>query len=114
MKAQYSIQQIAMLIRRHKSIIIRQVRRNAGSRGYGPKQAGALLRLQCSPEQLGSRLVVSQETLDQYVYAVRPMAVNCGRTCLLIRKKEGAMSIGRTAKHRYPTADPALSFLRTW
>ena len=81
MKAQHSITQIASLIGRHKSTISRELRRNAGSRGYRPKQAGelaierfdqsrnaytvaprakeqvsALLRLQWSPEQVTSRL----------------------------------------------------------
>ena len=81
MKAQHSITQIASLIGRHKSTISRELRRNAGRRGYRPKQASelaierfdqsrnaytvahwakeevsALLRLQWSPEQVASRL----------------------------------------------------------
>ena len=93
-KAQHSITQIASLIGRHKSTISRELRRNAGSRGYRPKQASelaierseqsrnactvapwvkeqasALLRLQWSPEQVASRLPVSHETLYQHVYA---------------------------------------------
>ena len=94
MKAQHSITQIASLIGRHKSTISRELRRNAGSRGYRPKQASelaierseqsrnastvapwvkqqasALLRLQWSPAQVVSRLPVSHETLYQHVYA---------------------------------------------
>ena len=39
MNAQHNITQIASLIGRHKSTISRELRRNAGSRGYRPKQA---------------------------------------------------------------------------
>ncbi len=91
MKAQHSITQVASLIGRHKSRISRELRRNAGSRGYRPKQAcklateraeqsrnactlapwvkeqaSALLRLQWSP---ASRLPVSHEMPYQHVYA---------------------------------------------
>ena len=94
MKAQHSITQIANLIGRHKSMISRELRRNAGARGYRPKQASelaidqskqsrttftvapwvkeharALLRSQWSSEQIVSRLPVSQETLYPHVYA---------------------------------------------
>lgn len=92
MKAQHSITQVAILIGRHKSRISRELRRNAGSRDYRPKQAcelateraeqscnactvapwvkkeqaSALLRLQWSP---ASRLPVSHEMPCQHVYA---------------------------------------------
>ena len=100
MKAQHSITQIASLIGRHKSTISRELRRNAGSRGYRPKQAceraferskhsrnaytaeprvkeqaAALLRLQWSPEQVASKLPVSHETLYRHVYADK---TDCG------------------------------------
>ena len=39
MKAQHSITEIAQLLGRHKSTISRELRRNAGFRGYRPKQA---------------------------------------------------------------------------
>ena len=42
MNAQHSTTQIASLIGRHKSTISRDLRRNAGSRGYRPKQASEL------------------------------------------------------------------------
>ena len=86
MKVQHNITQIARLLGRDKSTIIRELRRNAGCRGYkanqacelackrsvlsrnastlAPRvkeQAGALLRLQCSPEQIAGNLPVSHE-----------------------------------------------------
>jgi IS30 family transposase len=94
MKAGHNITQIADLLSRSKSTISRELRRNAGSRGYRPKQAcelsrqraqgsrnaalvapwvkaqaTALLQLQWSPEQIAGRLPVSHETIYQYVYA---------------------------------------------
>jgi len=83
MKAQHNITQIARLLGRDKSTISRELRRNAGCRGYRAKQAcelaskrsessrnastlapwvkeqaRALLRLQWSPEQIASKLPV--------------------------------------------------------
>ena len=94
MKAGHNITQIADLLSRSKSTISRELRRNAGSRGYRPKQAcelsrqraqgsrnaarvapwvkeqaAALLELQWSPEQIAGKLPVSHETLYQHVYA---------------------------------------------
>jgi IS30 family transposase len=94
MKAGHNITQIADLLGRSKSTISRELRRNAGSRGYRPKQAcelsrqraqgsrnaalvapwvkaqaTALLQLQWSPEQIAGKLPVSHETIYQYVYA---------------------------------------------
>jgi IS30 family transposase len=94
MKARHSITQIASLIGRRKSTISRELRPNAGSRGYRPKQscelateraeqsrnaytvalwvkeqASALLRLHWSLEQVASRLPVGRETLYQHVCA---------------------------------------------
>jgi IS30 family transposase len=94
MKAGHNITQIADLLSRSKSTISRELRRNAGSRGYRPKQAcelsrqraqgsrnaalvapwvkaqaTALLQLQWSPEQIAGSLPVSHETIYQYVYA---------------------------------------------
>jgi len=84
MKAQHNITQIARLLGRDKSTISRELRRNAGCRGYTAKQAcelackrsessrnastlapwlkeqaRELLRLQWSPEQIASKLPVS-------------------------------------------------------
>ena len=94
MKAGHNITQIADLLSRSKSTISRELSRNAGSRGYRPKQAcelsrqraqgsrnaalvapwvkaqaTALLELQWSPEQIAGKLPVSHETLYQHVYA---------------------------------------------
>ena len=84
MKAQHNITQIARLLGRDKSTISRELRRNAGCRGYKAKQAcelackrsessrnastlapwvkeqaSELLRLQWSPEQIAGKLPVS-------------------------------------------------------
>ena len=94
MKAQHNITQIARLLGRDKSTISRELRRNAGCRGYRAKQAcelackrsessrnantlapwvkeqaSALLRLQWSPEQIAGKLPVSHESLYLHVYA---------------------------------------------
>lgn len=88
MKAQHTITQIAELLGRHKSTISRELLRNAGFRGYRPKQAcemalkrsessrnasttapwvkeqaNVLLQLQWCPEQIAGKLPVSHETL---------------------------------------------------
>ena len=68
-QAQHSITQIASLIGRDKSTISRELSRNAGSRGYRPKQASALSQLQWSPYQIASRLRVIHRTLYQHLYA---------------------------------------------
>jgi len=82
------------MLSRSKSTISRELRRNAGSRCYRPKQAcelsrqraqgsrnaalvapwvkaqaTALLQLKWSPEQIAGKLPVSHETIYQYVYA---------------------------------------------
>jgi IS30 family transposase len=95
MKAQHNITQIARLLGRDKSTISRELRRNAGYRGYKAKQAcelackrsessrntstlapwvkkeqdSALLRLQWSPEQIADKLPMSHESLYLHVYA---------------------------------------------
>lgn len=94
MKAQHNITQIAVLLGLNKSTISRELHRNAGSRGYRPKQAcelaaqrsessrnastlapwvkeqaNVLLKLQWSPEQIAGKLPVSHETLYPHVYA---------------------------------------------
>jgi len=94
MKAGHYQTQNAKLLDRHKSTISRELIRNAGSRGYRPKQACefsadraqnsrndptvepwvreeafSLLRMQWSPEQFAARLPISHETLYQHVYA---------------------------------------------
>jgi len=106
LNAQHSITQIASLIERLKSTIIRDLHRNAGSCGYrskqaselateraaksrnsyavGPwvkEQASALLQLQWSPEQIAGRLAVSNGTLYQHAYADKTRYGNLWKTC---------------------------------
>lgn len=94
MKAGQNQSQIAHHLGRHKSTISREVRRNAGQRGYRPKQACELaaqraqgsrnakcvepdvlaqaafyLAMQWSPEQIAGKLALSHETVYQHVYA---------------------------------------------
>lgn len=107
MKAGHNITQIADLLSRSKSTISRELRRNAGSRGYRPnqacelsrqraqgsrnaalvapwveEQASALLELQWSPEQIAGKLPVSYETLYQHVYADKASG---GKLCKNLR-----------------------------
>jgi IS30 family transposase len=120
MKAQDSITQIASLIGRHKSTISRELRRNAGSRGYRPKQAceraderskysrnayaveprvseqvAALLRLQWSPEQAASKLPVSHETLYQHVYADKTEGGSLWQNLRFQKQKRKCYASGR-------------------
>ena len=89
MKALHTITQIAQLLGRHKSTVSRELRRNAGFRGYRPKQAcelarkrsessrnartiapsvkeqvNALLQLQWSPEQIEVQ-IPGRDALEQ-------------------------------------------------
>ena len=107
MKARHNITQIARLLSRSKSTISRELRRNAGSRGYRPKQAcelsrqraqgsrnaalvapwvkdqaATLLELQWSPEQIAGKLPVSNETLCKHVYADKAQG---GKLCKNLR-----------------------------
>ena len=129
MKAQHNITQIARLLGRDKSTISRELRRNAGRRGYKAKQAcelackrsqssrnactlapwvkeqaSALLRLQWSPEQIAGKLPVSHESLYLHVYADKAQAAPCGRTCVAKSKRESAAPVVETAWDRFPTA----------
>ena len=129
MKAQHNITQIAQLLGRDKSTISRELRRNAGCRGYRAKQAcelackrselssianalapwvkeqaSALLRLQWSPEQIAGKLPVSHESLYLHVYADKAQAAPCGRTCVAKSKRESAAPVVETAWDRFPTA----------
>jgi IS30 family transposase len=88
MKAGQNIQTIAQILGRHKSTISREVLRNAGLRGYRPRQAENLrqqrsqesrnarqvdpatrnlvaerLGLQWSPEQIAASMPISHETI---------------------------------------------------
>ena len=131
MKAQHSITQIASLIGRHKSTISRELRRNAGSRGYRPKQASelaierseqsrnaytvapwvkeqasALLRLQWSPEQVASRLPVSHETLYQHVYADKTQGGNLWKNLRCQKQKRKRYASGQDRRGQIPNRRP--------
>ena len=131
MKAQHSITQIASLIGRHKPTISRELRRNAGSRGYRPKQASelaierskqsrnaytvapwvkeqasALLRLQWSPEQVASRLPVSHETLYQHVYADKTQGGNLWKNLRCQKQKRKRHASGRDRRGQIPNRRP--------
>jgi IS30 family transposase len=131
MKAQHSITQIASLIGRHKSTISRELRRNAGSRGYRPKQAcekaverskhsrnaytaeprvkeqaAALLRLQWSPEQVASKLPVSHETPDQHVYADKTGCDNLWRKMCGQKQKRILYAGWRDRRGQIPNCGP--------
>ncbi len=98
-KAEYSLAQIARLLKRHKSTISRELRRNRGLKGYRPQQAdnlalarryakapprissqdwqqvGALIREEWRPEQVAGRIAmeqgisISHEWIYQHIYA---------------------------------------------
>jgi len=127
MKAKHSITQIASLVGRHKSTISRELRRNAGSRGYRPKQASelaierseqsrnaytvapwvkeqasALLRLQWSPEQVASRLPVSHETLYQHVYADKTQGGTLWKNLRCQKQKRKRYASGRDRRGQIP------------
>ena len=131
MKAQHSITQIASLFGRHKSTISRELRHNAGFRGYRPKQASelaierseqsrnaytvapwvreqasALLRLQWSPEQVASRLPVSHETLYQYVYADNTQGGNLWNNLRCQKQKIKRHASGRDRRRQIPNRRP--------
>jgi IS30 family transposase len=94
LKAKLTHSQISKILGRHKSTVSREISRNAGRRGYRPRQAELLcqqkalasrnarvthpiiqdqvayyLRLQWSPEQISFTLPISHETVYSYVYA---------------------------------------------
>jgi IS30 family transposase len=131
MKAQHCITQIASLIGRDKSTISRELRRNAGSRGYRPKQASelaierseqsrnactvapwvkqqasALLRLQWSPEQVASRLPVSHETLYQHVYADKTQGGTLWKNLRCQKQKRKRYASGRDRRGQIPNRRP--------
>ena len=131
MKAQHSITQIASLIGRHKSTISRELHRNAGSRGYRPKQASelaierseqsrnactvapwvkeqasALLRLRGSPEQVASCLPVSHETLYQYVYADKASGGKLWKNLRCQKQKRKRYASGLDRRGQIPNRRP--------
>lgn len=131
MKAQHTITQIAQLLGRGKSTISRELRRNAASRGYRPKQvcelalkrseacrnastvapwikeqASALLRLQWSPEQLAGKLPVSHETLYLHVYADKIQAGSLWKNLRCQKQKRKRYASGHERRGQIPQRRP--------
>ena len=131
MKALHTITQIAQLLGRHKSTISRELRRNAGFRGYRPKQAcelalkrsessrnartiapsvkeqvNALLQLQWSPEQIAGKLAVSHETLYQYVYADKSQGAQLCKNLRCQKQKRKRYAGGRDRRGQIPNRRP--------
>jgi IS30 family transposase len=131
MKALHPITQIAELLGRHKSTISRELRRNAGFRGYRPKQAcelalkrsessrnartiapsvkeqvNALLQLQWSPEQIAGQLAVSHETLYQYVYADKSQGGKLWKNLRCQKQKRKRYASGRDRRGQIPNRRP--------
>ena len=131
MKAEHSITQIASLFGRHKSTISRELRRNASSRGYRPKQAcervdkrskcsrnayavelrvkeqaAALLRLQWSPEQVAGKLPVSHETLYQQVYADKTHGGSLWKNLRCHKRKRKRYASGKDRRGQIPNCRP--------
>jgi transposase, IS30 family len=131
MKALHTITQTAQLLGRHKSTISREVRRNAGFRGYRPKQAcelalkrsessrnastiapsvkeqvNALLQLQWSPEQVAGKLPVSHETLYQHVYADKSQGGKLWKNLRCQKQKRKRYAGGRDRRGQIPNRRP--------
>ena len=131
MKALHTITQIAQVLGRHKSTISRELRRNAGFRGYRPKQAcelalkrsessrnastiapgvkeqvNALLQLQWSPEQIAGKLPVSHETLYQHVYADKSQGGKLWKNLRCQKQKRKRYAGGRDRRGQIPNRRP--------
>ena len=131
MKAQHNITQIARLLGRDKSTISRELRRNAGCRGYKAKQAcelackrsessrnactlapwvkeqaSALLRLQWSPEQIAGKLPVSHESLYLHVYADKAHGGTLWKNLRCQKQKRKRYASGRDRRGQIPNRRP--------
>ena len=131
MKAQHNITQIAVQLGRNKSTISRELHRNAGSRGYRPKQAcelaaqrsessrnastlapwvkeqaNVLLKLQWSPEQIAGKLPVSHETLYLHVYADKAHGGNLWKNLRCQKQKRKRYASGRDRRGQIPNRRP--------
>ena len=131
MKAQHNITQISVLLGRNKSTISRELHRNAGSRGYRPKQAcelaaqrsessrnastlapwvkeqaNVLLKLQWSPEQIAGKLPVSHETLYLHVYADKAHGGNLWKNLRCQKQKRKRYASGRDRRGQIPNRRP--------
>jgi IS30 family transposase len=131
MKAQHNITQIARLLGRDKSTISRELRRNAGCRGYRAKQAcelackrsessrnantlapwvkeqaSELLRLQWSPEQIAGKLPVSHESLYLHVYADKAHGGTLWKNLRCQKQKRKRYASGRDRRGQIPNRRP--------
>jgi IS30 family transposase len=131
MKAQHNITQIARLLGRDKSTISRELRRNAGCRGYKAKQAcelackrsessrnantlapwvkeqaSELLQLQWSPEQIASKLPVSHESLYLHVYADKARGGTLWKNLRCQKQKRKRYASGRDRRGQIPNRRP--------
>jgi IS30 family transposase len=131
MKAQHNITQIAQLLGRDKSTISRELRRNAGCRGYRAKQAselackraessrnasklapwlkeqaGELLRLQWSPEQIAGKLPVSHESLYLHVYADKAHGGTLWKNLRCQKQMRKRYASGRDRRGQIPNRRP--------
>jgi IS30 family transposase len=131
MKSQHNITQIARLLGRDNSTISRELRRNAGCRGYRAKQAcelackrsessrnantlapwvkeqaSALLRLQWSPEQIAGKLPVSHESLYLHVYADKAYGGTLWKNLRCQKQKRKRYASGRDRRGQIPNRRP--------
>lgn len=143
MKAGQNQTQIASILGRHKSTISREIARNAGLRGYRPRQASLLadarsqdsrnartiapevlkaafdlVGQQWSPEQVAAKVAISHETLYRHIYQDRAMggAVWRGLRCQRRRRKRygsGRSRRGQIIGRRPITERPAVVETRT-
>ena len=132
LKAQHNITQIAQLLGRNKSTIRRELRRNAGCRGYKAKQAcelackrsessrnantlapwvkeqaTELLRLQWSPEQIAGKLPVSHESLYLHVYADKAHGGTLWKNLRCQKQKRKRCASGRDRMGQIPNRRPS-------
>lgn len=130
-KARHTITQIAQLLGRNKSTISRELRRNAGLRGYRPKQAcelahrrsessrnartiapwvkeqaNTLLQLQWSPEQIAGKLPISHETIYQHVYAEKNKGGDLWKNLRCQKQKRKRYASRRDRRGQIPSRRP--------
>ena len=128
MKAQHNNTEIAQLLGRDKSTISRELRLNAGCRGYLAKrafelackrsdssrtantlappwvkeQASALLRLQFSPEQSSGKLPVSHESLYLRVFVDKAHGGTLWKNLRWQKQKRKRYATGRDRSGQIP------------
>ena len=120
MKAGKNRSEIVVILGRHKSTISRESARNAGLRGYRPrqtslltedrshgsrnareiapeimKQALGLITLEWSPEQIAGKLPISHETVYRHVYADKACGGSFWRSLRCQKKRRKRYVSGR-------------------